>query len=234
MFGSRTVQTFIFDGANMGSFLRWGNWFGRQADRGAVQHRVPQRRRLHVPGDERGGRSTRRAVVAGHSPSLGWSMQIAVVARGCRSCRCRSATCPRAGVSVTGRVRHPSARDDRIVLASARRSARPGACARPAARSGAAGPAQAAATLRTRSSQPSSTAIARGSWRRRWPAPANRLSSASPWACGELAGVGGRHALVVVAVHHEQRAGGEAAGGVGRAEAAERPAPVVERRREAR
>ena len=25
--GSRTVQTFIWDGANMGLFLRWGNWF---------------------------------------------------------------------------------------------------------------------------------------------------------------------------------------------------------------
>jgi glycosyltransferase involved in cell wall biosynthesis len=27
VFGSRTVQTFIWDGANMGLFLRWGNWF---------------------------------------------------------------------------------------------------------------------------------------------------------------------------------------------------------------
>ena len=27
VFGSRTVQTFIWDGANMGRFLRWGNWF---------------------------------------------------------------------------------------------------------------------------------------------------------------------------------------------------------------
>ena len=27
VFGSRTVNTFIFDGANMGPFLRWGNWF---------------------------------------------------------------------------------------------------------------------------------------------------------------------------------------------------------------
>src|SRR5688500_15343945 len=26
VFGSRTVQTFIWDGANMGLFLRWGNW----------------------------------------------------------------------------------------------------------------------------------------------------------------------------------------------------------------
>ena len=26
VFGSRTVNTFIFDGANMGPFLRWGNW----------------------------------------------------------------------------------------------------------------------------------------------------------------------------------------------------------------
>ena len=38
------------------------------------------------------------------------------------------------------------------------------------------------ATLRTRSSQPSRTAIARGSWRSRWPAPTSRLSSAEPWA----------------------------------------------------
>ena len=35
---------------------------------------------------------------------------------------------------------------------------------------------------RIRSSQPSNTATARGSWRNRWPAPSNRLSSASPWA----------------------------------------------------
>lgn len=27
VFGSRTVSTFIWDGANMGPFLRWGNWF---------------------------------------------------------------------------------------------------------------------------------------------------------------------------------------------------------------
>ena len=27
VFGSRTVHTFIWDGANMGLFLRWGNWF---------------------------------------------------------------------------------------------------------------------------------------------------------------------------------------------------------------
>jgi hypothetical protein len=26
VFGSRTVQVFIWDGANMGLFLRWGNW----------------------------------------------------------------------------------------------------------------------------------------------------------------------------------------------------------------
>ena len=26
VFGSRTVMTFIWDGANMGLFLRWGNW----------------------------------------------------------------------------------------------------------------------------------------------------------------------------------------------------------------
>ena len=26
VFGSRTVQTFILSGANMGWFLRWGNW----------------------------------------------------------------------------------------------------------------------------------------------------------------------------------------------------------------
>jgi glycosyltransferase involved in cell wall biosynthesis len=27
VFGSRTVSTFVFAGANMGPFLRWGNWF---------------------------------------------------------------------------------------------------------------------------------------------------------------------------------------------------------------
>ena len=51
---------------------------------------------------------------------------------------------------------------------------------------------------------------------------------------GELAGVAGRHALVVLAVHHEQRTRAEPAGRVGRAEPAERPAPLVDRRREAR
>ena len=26
VFGSRTVQTYVFDGANMGAFIKWGNW----------------------------------------------------------------------------------------------------------------------------------------------------------------------------------------------------------------
>ena len=65
---------------------------------------------------------------------------------------------------------------------------------------------------RMRSSQPSRTATARGSWRSRWPAPASRLSSADAVGVGELPGVARRHALVVVAVHHEQRAGREPAG----------------------
>ena len=40
-----------------------------------------------------------------------------------------------------------------------------------------------------RSSQPSSTATARGSWRSWWPAPAMMRSSAAPWASAEDAGV---------------------------------------------
>ena len=54
--GSRTVATFIWDGANMGWFLRWGNWGGRQVGGGPAQHDLAQRRRLHVPRDDpRGG-----------------------------------------------------------------------------------------------------------------------------------------------------------------------------------
>ncbi len=49
VFGSRTVQTFILHGANMGAFLRWGNWAVAKLADGAVQLRPPVRRRLHVP-----------------------------------------------------------------------------------------------------------------------------------------------------------------------------------------
>ena len=45
-----------------------------------------------------------------------------------------------------------------------------------------AGHAELAAWLRWRSSQPSSTATARGSWRSWWPAPSMMRRSASPWA----------------------------------------------------
>ena len=51
--GSRTVSTFIWDGANMGWFLQFGQLGGGQDDRGAPStRRRCQRRRLHVPGDD--------------------------------------------------------------------------------------------------------------------------------------------------------------------------------------
>ena len=56
----------------------------------------------------------------------------------------------------------------------------------------------------------------------------------APVGFGELAGVARRNALVVLAVHHEHRARREATGRSDRAEAPERPRPLVERRREAR
>jgi hypothetical protein len=58
-------------------------------------------------------------------------------------------------------------------------------------------------------------------------------SSADPCAFRQLAGVRGGHALVVVAVHHQQRARGEPTGRVDRAEPAQLATPLVEAVREA-
>ena len=87
---------------------------------------------------------------------------------------------------------------------------------------------------RIRSSQPSSTATARGSWRSRWPAPSNRLSSALAVGLDELAGVARRHAVVVLAVHHQHRRGAKRRADSDRTEPAELPRPLVDRLREPR
>ena len=50
VFGSRTVRIFILSGANMGLFLKWGNWAVAKLTEAALQHGVPLRRRLHLPG----------------------------------------------------------------------------------------------------------------------------------------------------------------------------------------
>ena len=63
--------------------------------------------------------------------------------------------------------------------------------------------------LRWRSSQPSSTATARGSWRSRWPAPRMMRSSASPCASTSTRASNTGHEVVVAAVHHEQRSRGQ-------------------------
>ncbi len=77
--------------------------------------------------------------------------------------------------------------------------------------------------------------MARGSRRSRCPAPLKTLSSALPCVrCRQLPRLARRHALVVVAVHYEQRAGSEAARSVDRSESPERPTPFLERGRVAR
>ena len=54
--GSRTVSNFIWDGANMGWFLQWGNWAVAKLIEVLFNTVLPQRRRLHVPGDLPGAR----------------------------------------------------------------------------------------------------------------------------------------------------------------------------------
>ena len=83
VFGSRTVQTFIWDGANMGLFLRWGNWFVaklieasfgtnylsdvgctfRVMRRNVVEDLLP---RFHLTGSAFGLELLLRSVVLGH------------------------------------------------------------------------------------------------------------------------------------------------------------------------
>lgn len=83
VFGSRTVQTFIWEGANMGLFLRWGNWFVakliefsfgtnylsdvgctfRVMRRGVVEDLLP---RFHFLGSVFGLELLMRSVVRGH------------------------------------------------------------------------------------------------------------------------------------------------------------------------
>ena len=76
--------------------------------------------------------------------------------------------------------------------------------------------------------------MARGSWRRRWPAPGSRRSSALAVVLGEQAGVDHGHVRVVLAVEHQQRPGRQAAGGGQGAEAAELAGPRLEGGRKGR
>ena len=101
---------------------------------------------------------------------------------------------------------------------------------RPAAR--AAG--RAALAWRWRSSQPSRTATARGSWRSWWPAPSMMRSSASPCASASTRRVEGRHRLVVGAVHDQQRPRRQRRRIADGPDLAQLARPGVERRREVR
>jgi hypothetical protein len=89
------------------------------------------------------------------------------------------------------------------------------------------------ALSRWRSSQPSSTATRTRVVAQAVAGAVDQAQLSRPVALGQLAGIRGRHALVVVAVHHQQRARGEPAGRVDRAEAAELATPLVEVLREA-
>ena len=48
VFGTRTTRELIWRGANMGAFLKWGNWAVAKLVEVAVQHQPPERRRLHL------------------------------------------------------------------------------------------------------------------------------------------------------------------------------------------
>ena len=58
VYGSRTMNDLIWEGANMGWFLRFGNWERGQTDGGPVQQLLLVRRWLHLPGHERHGQGT--------------------------------------------------------------------------------------------------------------------------------------------------------------------------------
>ncbi len=61
-----------------------------------------------------------------------------------------------------------------------------------------------------------------------------RRSSAAPCASASCRGIDGRHAVVVVTVHHQQRSRRETASGIDGPEATQLPCPLVERVGEAR
>ena len=82
VFGSRTVTTFIFSGANMGPFLRWGNWAVAKLTEVLFNASVPVRRRLHVPGADPRRASTRSDPTSrATASSFGFEMMLHVVRR---------------------------------------------------------------------------------------------------------------------------------------------------------
>jgi len=105
VFGSRTVQTFLFDGANMGPFIRWGNWFVAKlievlfnttylSDVGCT-FRVMTRRSIDAV----------EPVLRGDQSALGLEHQIAVVVRRLHFVQVPVRYMPRVGESsVTGRL----------------------------------------------------------------------------------------------------------------------------------
>lgn len=105
VFGSRTVQNFVFDGANMGPFLRWGNWFVAKlievlfntaylSDVGCT-FRVMTRRAIDAV----------EPLLHGDQSSLGLELQVAVVSRRLPFVQVPVRYLPRVGISsVTGQL----------------------------------------------------------------------------------------------------------------------------------
>ena len=105
VFGSRTVETFVFDGANMGPFLRWGNWVVAKlievlfntnylSDVGCT-FRVMTRRAI----------DTVDSSLRGYQSSLGLELQVAVVSRRLPFVQVPVRYLPRVGTSsVTGHL----------------------------------------------------------------------------------------------------------------------------------
>jgi glycosyltransferase involved in cell wall biosynthesis len=103
--GSRTVNTFIFDGANMGAFLRWGNWFVAKlievlfntaylSDVGCT-FRVMSRRAVDLVEKD----------LKGHGSSLGLELQVRIVVRRIPFVQVPVRYLPRVGQSsVTGQL----------------------------------------------------------------------------------------------------------------------------------
>ena len=85
---------------------------------------------------------------------------------------------------------------------------------------------------RWRSSQPSSTAIARGSWRRLWPAPRMTRRSAVPWASAIDRASASGTSWSSLPCTEQQRPRRELARVFGRSQLAQTDRPLVDRRRE--
>ena len=64
--------------------------------------------------------------------------------------------------------------------------------------------------------------------------PRNQSEFGRSVSLGQLPGIDRRHAVVVVAVHHQKGPRRQPAGGVNRAETTQLPSPLIERRRNAR